>query len=514
MNEYGSTEILIGDCRRTMTELPAGSVHACITSPPYWGLRDYKAGEAMIGLEPTPEAHIENLLAVFREVRRVLRDDGTLWLNYGDAYAGTGKSGGGSQGEKWDDHGNPTHVGNNGGRWSSPAVGYQAGDLMMLPHRVAMALQADRWIVRSAIVWAKALSFCPTYSGSCMPESLGSTRWEKCRVKVSNGSRNQTIGGNRDRQLSDDVREPHLATADQAQWSPCPGCARCEPNGGYVLRRGSWRPTAAHEFVFQLAKGPGYYCDGQAVKEKNETYDALRRAHLYKTPSPKERLREADGMQPGLSGGYAGSRNLRNVWTINPQPFPDAHFATFPEKLIEPIVKVSTSQRGVCPECGAPWARVMSVRPSAADAPTSYRAVTEHSIEARPNDGIASTMGGGQARQDWLNENAPKTLGWRPTCGCGGGKSHGTVRLGFDHHGAERIGVKVHPDPIPATILDPFGGSGTTGMVANQHGRDAIICELNEEYAAMAKQRIGKALRPNTYRDDSIVAEVDGGLFQ
>jgi len=475
-----------------MTELPAGSVHACITSPPYWGLRDYKAGEDMIGLEPTPEAHIENLLAVFREVRRVLRDDGTLWLNYGDAYSA-------NRSYQVTDS-KHTDVGNS--RGMTVQDGYQTGDLMMLPHRVAMALQADGWLVRSAIVWAKGVSFCPTYSGSVMPESVNGTRWERCRVRVA-GRRTaypnrDAIGGGRatiphtgdDLRPSEDRRE---------QWSDCPGCDKCNANGGYVLRRGSWRCTSGYELIFMCAKAGGYFCDAEAVREKS-----LRGGDI---PGGNHHGAGEHGVNAGWAGGEVPpNRNPRNVWTINPAPFPDAHFATYPPALIEPIVKVSTSERGVCPECGAPWARVVETggieqddTPFARPTAAIVKGATKETAQYRGNkfaaDGYRPNM-----------HIDTRTLGWRPTCECPVPKDIGGVW--------ELVGGTAKHPPIPATILDPFGGSGTTGMVANQHGRDAIICELNEEYAAMAKQRIGKALRPNTYRDDSIVAEVDGGLFQ
>ena len=144
------SRILHGDCREVLRDLPAESVHCVVTSPPYWGLRSYGGDEGMIGLEPTFDEHLENLVAVFREVRRVLRDDGTLWLNYGDAYAGAGRTSG--AGEIQDKH-RARSVSS-----SLPPVdqsSFKSKDLMMMPARVAMALQADGWWLRSEIVWHK-----------------------------------------------------------------------------------------------------------------------------------------------------------------------------------------------------------------------------------------------------------------------------------------------------------------------------------------------------------------------
>ena len=145
--------LLIGDCREQLATLPAGCAQTCVTSPPYWGLRDYGHGD-QLGLESTPDEYVARMVEVFREVRRVLRDDGTLWLNLGDSYAATGKSGGGSQGERWESAGAITE-GPRGGRWSPAPPGLKPKDLVGIPWRVAFALQADGWYLRSDIIWHK-----------------------------------------------------------------------------------------------------------------------------------------------------------------------------------------------------------------------------------------------------------------------------------------------------------------------------------------------------------------------
>ena len=151
------------------------SVHCAVTSPPYWGLRKYagEQGEEPLGLEPTPERHIERIVEICREVRRVLRDDGVFWLNYGDCYAGSGEG-----------HKDGTGQSGLGAINRESKTGYQEpryvnaiaqGSLMMMPHRVALALQQDGWIVRQDLVWSKP---------NPMPESLAGTRWVKHRIKV------------------------------------------------------------------------------------------------------------------------------------------------------------------------------------------------------------------------------------------------------------------------------------------------------------------------------------------
>ena len=148
----GTVTIMVGDAITRLRELPEDSVHCVITSPPYWALRAYKGDSGMIGLEPTFEEHLKNLVEVFREVRRVLRKDGTFWLNYGDAYnAGTSAR-------------RKPSTGNDVGGWLAAgsmgdervnALGYKPKDLMMMPERLALALQADGWWLRQKMPWVK-----------------------------------------------------------------------------------------------------------------------------------------------------------------------------------------------------------------------------------------------------------------------------------------------------------------------------------------------------------------------
>ena len=142
-----TVRIHVGDARDVLRGMDADSVHCVVTSPPYWGLRAYKGDHGMIGMEPTFDEHLENLVSVFDEVRRVLRPDGTLWLNYGDAYArGEGRGGSGS-GDK--------QASNAGSATVTPRDFLKAKDLMLMPARVAMALQEAGWWLRSEIIWHK-----------------------------------------------------------------------------------------------------------------------------------------------------------------------------------------------------------------------------------------------------------------------------------------------------------------------------------------------------------------------
>ena len=359
-----STHIIVRDCLEALRKLPDESVHCVVTSPPYWGLRDYgtatweggdpgcdhrsptmrdgrnedramlaesaatnsaqlllaarsacgKCGarriDSQLGLEPSFHDYIAAMVKVFREVRRVLRKDGTLWLNMGDCYA-VGKIGradgernnvdGFTGGQKF--KGEPFQQ-------RSLAAGLKPKDLVGMPWRLAFALQADGWYLRSDIIWHKP---------NPMPESVTD------------------------------------------------------------------RPTKAHEYVFLMSKSERYYYDAEAIKE-----DVTGNAHSRGNGLNPKRLLGVPGMMrsnPTFTvNELVSSRNKRTVWTIPTAPFPEAHFATFPPALVEPCILAG------CPKGGL--------------------------------------------------------------------------------------------------VLDPFGGAGTTALIAARLGREAILIELNPQYAAMAERRL------------------------
>lgn len=432
------------------------SVHCVVTSPPYFGLRDYGVepavwdstvecehdwadnvrvnpngsggqGEASakqhtnvgsnafdyetrsikssfclcgawrgcFGLEPTPSLYVQHTVQIMREVRRVLRPDGTLWLNLGDSYAGS-----------WGNYGGQNC--GNGMRRER----LKAKDLCMIPARVALALQGDGWWLRSDVVWAKQ---------NCMPESVTD------------------------------------------------------------------RPTRSHEYIFLLTKSARYFYDAAAIKEPaiydvDGTGTAARKARQTgsnKSMPTSERAgirpaglkdnRNFNGKNGDKQRGHSrrhdgfndhwdlmekmeqctGYRNKRDVWTIAPAQFPDAHFAVFPTKLIEPCILAGTSQRGVCAECGAPLARTVA----------RTGAIHKREPAHVPNNTVTKV----------------DSTGWKPAT--------------MDTDEWQRS-CKHEGDPIPATVLDPFSGAGTTGLVALRHGRNFIGIELNPEYVTMATRRI------------------------
>jgi DNA modification methylase len=295
-----------GDCREVLKQFPDNSIQCCVTSPPYWGLRDYgtadweggdplcehsismptkwndpkrgtqvlrpevanRGGDAstchncgamridqQIGLEQSPDEFVAEMVSVFREVRRVLREDGTLWLNLGDSYAGNNSraSNGGRAG-----FGTPRETVTN-----RIAEGLKPKDLVGIPWRVALALQADGWFLRQDIIWHKP---------NPMPESVKD---------------------------------------------------RC---------------TKAHEYIFLLSKSSHYYFDADAIKEPS----------VYAGDNRGARKDSRRGTSMNQMNGATGDyKNKRSVWTVATRPYKGAHFAAFPPDLIEPCILAGSPKGGL-----------------------------------------------------------------------------------------------------------------------------------------------------------------------
>ena len=307
-------DIHIGDCRDVLKNLSDKSVNCCVTSPPYWGLRDYQTGtweggdpncphmrttkiskdtvtghkamheqgnvvgdaiyrskcpkcgavrkDSQLGLEETPSQFVNNLVQVFREVRRVLRDDGTLWLNLGDSYYNYRADG---KQVKQTVANTRQDFPESSPHRANRIEGLKQKDLIGIPWRVAFALQSDGWYLRQDIIWHKP---------NPMPES---------------------------------VRD------------------RC---------------TKSHEYIFLFSKNKNYYYDNEAIKEKATDWGTRDRVN-------GKYHNEGTGLQPhsGLEKSYE-TKNKRSVWTVTTKPYREAHFAVFPTELIEPCVKAG------CPEDG------------------------------------------------------------------------------------------------------------------------------------------------------------------
>ncbi len=497
-------QILVGDVREQLRTLPDQSVHCVVTSPPYWGLRDYGV-EGQIGLERTPDDYVAGMVDVFREVRRVLRDDGTLWLNLGDSYANDTKWGGSTGGK----HTVELHGAGGLGR-NKRDTGLKPKELVGIPWRVAFALQADGWYLRADIVWSKP---------NPMPESVMD------------------------------------------------------------------RPTKAHEYVFLLAKSEAYFYDAVAIFESVAGTEHSRGSGV----NPKARANEPgagvkqNASFSGAVNGLVAVRNRRTVWQIQTQPYPGAHFATFPEALPDLCIRAGTSERGACPDCGAPYERIVEKGAALVDQQKACGGDADGGYDGQATkayEGTGAQNASDVKRRILEGMRERLTLGWRPACGCAigcpdepdafeyietptgeGGQEDRSLEVGragmarernddegrrlmtryeqrryaqqlrrsphraemsaeagveaFKHYRrTDRSGARAIPpelldawlargwlqrvelpepkplEPVPCVVLDPFNGSGTTGAVAVGLGRSYKGCELKPEYAEMGRRRI------------------------
>jgi len=282
--------ILNGDCREMLSTLADEGVHCVVTSPPYFGLRDYGVA-GQIGSEATPAEFVDALVAVFRDVRRILRADGTLWLNMGDSYAGSGKGGGGSYTPERPGWRASTHtMQNRNGIGVVPDV--KPKNLIGIPWRVAFALQADGWYLRQDIIWSKP---------NPMPESVRD-RCTKAHEYIFLLSKRQRYYFDQDA-IAEDLAEASVTRLAQPSLDQ---------------QRGSDRvPGKTNGRMKAVAR-----------RAKDEAENAR---------NPNTRPHSLSEFEAKHGRTYR-KRNKRSVWEVTTQPFKDAHFATFPPALIEPCI--------------------------------------------------------------------------------------------------------------------------------------------------------------------------------
>jgi len=441
--------VICADVIDGLRELEADSVQCVVTSPPYWALRDYGTGswsggdpdcdhrlyaypddretpggrkgsmpksetvqrktcrkcgavreDRQLGLEETPDEYIARMVEIFREVRRVLRPDGIAWINLGDSYA---SSVGGGQNDlststvtgsrKKRDPKNETGI--------KRSAGLKPKDLVGIPWRVALALQADGWYLRSDVIWSKP---------NPMPESVTD------------------------------------------------------------------RPTKAHEYVFMLTKSERYFFDADAVAEESVDQESLTGRHRrnpdkFARHDPNGFAMTRAGFANIPDGKMYPTRNIRTVWTIATEPYPEAHFAVFPTAIPDRCIRAATSDAGSCSVCGAPFAKEID---RVAQPPKDWN---------RKGDGdpkLATRPRGknGQTHAEWKATHPDTFRGWHPTC---------------EHENA---------DAVPCTVLDPFAGSGTTLAVALELRRHAIGIELNPDFVPLIKRRCASVEPGRRLRED------------
>ncbi|MBD8651508.1 site-specific DNA-methyltransferase [Rhizobium sp. CFBP 13726] len=334
----------VGDCIEAMRAMPANSVDCVVTSPPYWGLRDYGVA-GQIGLEPTLGQHLEVMVAVFREVWRVLKPRGTLWLNYGDCYAAqpNGKSAAAYKADGSDDRTfrdkpfstvgpilqpdtrGPQRAGAkeayraDSGRTIRPGGYLKPKDLCMIPNRLAIALQDDGWWVRSEIIWHKP---------NPMPESVydrPTTSHEKVWL-LSKG---------------EDYFYDHEAIRE-----PTTGTAHARKPGKNSRQNVDRIPVSRKKSDTGVGWG---HLDRINAGENDRGRDRV----VSKVAEETDPFRKSKPSFAAATGDLVETRNARNVWTITPKAFSGAHFATFPPALAERCMKAGTPKL-ICACCGAP----------------------------------------------------------------------------------------------------------------------------------------------------------------
>ena len=386
--------------------MPDASAQCIVTSPPYWGLRKYAGKQGVnwpevayrmnewtpemivpgmtceLGLEPDPVSYVGHLILCLREWRRVLRDDGTCWVNLGDSYNGSGGAGGdySAGGLR---AGQPKYGGRNN-------KSMKPKDLCGIPWLFALAARADGWYLRSDIIWDKPNS---------MPESVTD------------------------------------------------------------------RPSKAHEYLFLLSKNRKYFYDADAVRVTS--------AYPFDNRGKRKDSRRDEPLANSMSGSTGAYRSLRTVWRITTTPTSYAHFATFPERLVEPCINAGTSARGCCPECGAPWERVVERIGAIKDKDFGNR----YQATALQGGSPTTTLNGTPATSI--------TTGWKPTCECWEYVDPDPETDNDD---------TIIQEPVPCTVLDPFNGSGTTGAVALRLGRAYVGVDISQEYLdGVTQERMNKA---------------------
>ncbi len=485
----------LGNAIKVLKSFPDESVDCCVTSPPYWGLRDYglepqiwdddqecnhiwgnsiratnsgggwrdpedeakrksygmrtvdtaklikkdvsqgqfcskcNVWKGSFGLEPTPELYIQHLIQIFREVKRVLKKTGTLWLNLGDSYAGGGRAGN-----------NPEHFGKHKmfgkdgwdpgifGKPQKIPYGLKAKDLVGIPWMAAFALRADGWYLRSDIIWHKP---------NPMPESVTD------------------------------------------------------------------RPTKSHEYIFLLTKNQKYYYDAVAIKVPSVNPKDDRGSRQNRKRFPTEKI---NGIR---NSGIYPTTNKRSVWTINTKPCLEAHFAVYPEELIRDCIKAGCPKY-TCPECDKPripiYKTVQEINKWDNDYWWNFLLGTSHSN--RYYKEVFEIM------KDWMIRNKcydyQKFYDWWLLKMQGNWKSdnltegqsnklkellpfpapESRLKLKIDDYTDCGCGAEF----VPGIVLDPFHGSGTTGIVARKLNCSFIGIELNKEYIEIENKRSYKEL--------------------
>ena len=454
----------------------------------YYRQRVYKGvGDGGIGNEATPQEYINNLILCFREVRRVLHDTGTCFVNLGDKRGGSG----GSKGHDYEDFiDNRLNASSMDG--GTQAYYAQPLNLLNIPARFSLAMQADGWIHRDTICWFRKRQ---------LPESVHGTRWMRCRVKQSGRNENKPDWNVRG--------SGGLGSGKyDAKWADCTGCVKCSANNGWVLEWGSGRCSGTYEVIYMFTKTDKYFCDMEEVRTPHSQVSLERYKYGHHTLVPNDghiaggaRTGALETELMGDSVSAAGA-NRKNVWDdltfegvseyfcINCDASFNrrrtlalkkteqgrlicskcgsnevtSHHAVFPVSLPTRCILMGSSPK-VCATCLYPYARMLN-RKSA-----SMNIRVRDAAKGRLNQKWGDTYAASEeeiAEYDMDEDmgEAGATVGWLPTCSC------------------------PTQEPIAASVLDPFSGTGTTVLAAMRLGRKGFGTDLSENYIKASIRRL------------------------
>lgn len=475
-----------------------------------WGDRCHKCGavriDQQIGLEASPEAYVQAMVEVMREVWRVLRDDGTVWLNISDSYWG----GKGASAQAWStEHQNRKTLEKKQHQITSkgemrPTDGkhptIKTGDLIGIPWMLAFALRADGWYLRAENIWSKT---------NPMPESIGNrpTRSHEQIFLLTKSMKpykwvHQNTGEvvfkkpkpdyrwirlDNDREIIPETDISHNGESDWKRFNLWDGRSYFYDQDAIrePLQMSSVKRISEPNFDNQTggAKDPRNGGEGSRHRSARQGLVGLKKKHM--------KNHEYDGQKPNivyinrangngeLESNPAGRnkwtvwevaedeylqflqwkeshrRDKRDVWTFSTQPYSGSHFATYPVDLVIPCIKAGTSEMGCCPKCGAQWERVVEHSVVSRD-----DAARTFIVDARDKNADKNDQGSNRAKDGhkpgYVSSN--KTLGWQASCNCNAG------------------------DPVPCIVFDPFVGSGTTLQAARQLGRSGVGLDLSLKY--------------------------------
>ena len=445
-------EVLEGEALTVLRGLAAGSANLVVTSPPYWGLRSYLGADdplkaLELGAERHPDEFVAHLVEVLGEAKRVLRDDGLAFVNIGDSHVNTRTHNGGGVPVNTVHRGSQREVlnvdGNHRANRSHRISDIPEKSLALIPERLALALQADGWVVRSRIVWAKGVSLCATYSGSVMPSSdpTKPTPAHEVVLMLAKGQRYWSD--------FEAVREP--AAPASVKRIGQPGFAAQK---GGVKDYGATGVNASQSARKALENYAASFDGSRNIRNvwvANEQVMRLREDVSDEQVALLEACFEAQG-----EGGW-----LRDVLAVSPKGSDEPHYAMYPPALITPLVRAGCPATTCC-ACGAPWRRVTE---------KTLGSDGRATLGARHGEGYAG------ARLDHRGK-APSglqlnvgTLAFAPTCECAAGTQ-------------------------PGLVLDPFSGMATSGVCALQEGRRYLGIELNPKYAARSRERLANIPEP------------------